>query len=100
MSKHTCKECNNPFESRQYNAAFCGAPCQRAFNNRRLQRGAVLYDLLMIEAYDPEAFKRHGLAERRQELIERFHEEDTAANRKRSWKRANEVMYDTVALLR
>lgn len=100
MGKHTCMECNGTFDSRQYNASFCGDGCKRTFNNRRAKRGAILYDLLMIEAFDPKAFEANKLKDRRAELLARWHEEDEAANRKRSWKRPNEVMYDTAAMLR
>lgn len=100
MAKHTCKECNGTFESRQYNASFCGDGCKRTFNNRRAQRGAILYDLVMIEACDPKAFEANKLANRRDELVQRWRAEDEAANRKRTWKRAYEVMYDTAAMLR
>lgn len=100
MANHQCKECGNTFMSRQYNADFCTDGCRKTFNNRRAKRGAVLYDLLMIEACDPEALKRNKLDGRAKELVARFKQEDEQANRKRSWKRSNEVMYDTVELLR
>lgn len=100
MAKHSCKECNGPFESRQYNADFCTNACRSAFNNRRMKRGAVLYDLLMMERGDPKAFEANKLKDRATELLERFRQEDEQAGRKRTWKRANDVMYDTVALLR
>ena len=91
---------SGPFESRQYNASFCCDACKRAFNNRRAQRGAILYDLVMIEACDPKAFEANKLANLRVELVQRWRKEDEAANRKRTWKRANDVMYDTASMLR
>ena len=97
---HICKECGGDFDSRQYNASFCSDGCKRTFNNRRAKRGAILYDLLMIEAFDPDAFKKHKLQNRREEMLQRWRGEDDEANRKRSWKRPNEVMYDTAAMLR
>ena len=54
----------------------------------------------MIEACDPKAFEANKLANRRVELVQRWRKEDEAANRKRTWKRANDVMYDTASMLR
>lgn len=43
-----CRECG---EGYQRGAAaekeFCSTPCRQSFNNRRMQRGAQLYDLFM-----------------------------------------------------
>lgn len=100
MTKHTCLECSGPFESRQYSASFCSDACKRTFNNRRAKRGAILYDLVMIEACDPKAFETNKLETRVEELIARWREEDTAAKRSRTWKRPHDVMYDTAAMLR
>lgn len=100
MSKHTCIECSGPFESRQYNASFCGDACKRTFNNRRAKRGAILYDLVMIEAFAPSAFEANSLANRHAELVAKWRDEDEKAGRKRTWKRAHDVMYDTAAMLR
>lgn len=43
-SINECQECGNAFQSKKQ-ALFCCAPCRQAFNNRRMQRGAELYDL-------------------------------------------------------
>lgn len=44
-----CLECRGSFRGRQYGSRFCSTPCRQAFNNRRAQRGATLYDVMMIE---------------------------------------------------
>lgn len=100
MSKRQCKECGNEFNSRQYNAEFDTPQCRAAFNNRRMKRGAILYDLVMIERVDPKAFTANKLETRVEELIARWREEDAAAKRSRTWKRPHDVMYDTAAMLR
>ncbi len=100
LTKRQCTECGGPYESRQYNAEFCSDACRRSFNNRRAKRGAILYDLLMIEQRDAEALKKHKMEDRMKELVEQFKQEDIKANRKRTWKRPMDVMYDTMALLR
>jgi len=33
-------------------AKFCGTKCRKAFNNRRMSRGAIIYDLAMIYRKD------------------------------------------------
>lgn len=40
-----CRECGAPVD--RDDALFCSGVCRQAFNNRRLQRGAQLYDLFM-----------------------------------------------------
>lgn len=92
----TCLECKGTFTSRQFTADFCRATCRRAFNNRRAQRGAALYDLLMIEATDPYRFESLRLAGRASAMIEAFKREDEEAGRKRSHKHASGVHIDTV----
>lgn len=37
---------------RQADAEFCGQACRKAWNNRRLVRGAELYDLVMALRWD------------------------------------------------
>ncbi|HSH41625.1 MAG TPA: hypothetical protein VK973_05805 [Arenicellales bacterium] len=50
----TCLECAAPLRDDSPHADradFCGTPCRRAFNNRRAQRGAAFYDLIMALRY-------------------------------------------------
>lgn len=100
MSAHTCIWCSTTFQSRQYNADFCGSPCRSAFNNQRARRGAVLYDLEMIRQCDPKSYEDRQLGERVKELTARWSEEDATAKHKRTWKRPYDVMLDTAELLR
>lgn len=93
--KRTCLECKGSFTSRQFTSDFCCAACRRTFNNRRAQRGAALYDLLMIEATDPDQFESLRLDGRASAMIEAFKREDDEAGRKRSHKRASDVQVDT-----
>lgn len=43
-SVNECQECGTAFQSKKQ-ALFCCTPCRLSFNNRRMQRGAELYDL-------------------------------------------------------
>jgi hypothetical protein len=40
-----CLECNEPTGERREGAQFCCSSCRMAFNNRRRDRGAEMYDL-------------------------------------------------------
>lgn len=40
-----CKECGNRITASPRPKEFCSTSCRQAFNNRRMQRGAELYDL-------------------------------------------------------
>lgn len=40
-----CQECEKPISGQQRAKSFCSARCRQTFNNRRMQRGADLYDL-------------------------------------------------------
>lgn len=42
---HHCQECSAPLSARRRGKEFCNATCRQRFNNRRMQRGAELYDL-------------------------------------------------------
>lgn len=47
-----CLECGTPFTPRQADAEFCAPACRKTWNNRRLLRGAELYDLFMALRWD------------------------------------------------
>ena len=42
-----CSYCGLVFTSKKREARFCNTFCRKKFNNRRMTRGAQLYDLLM-----------------------------------------------------
>jgi hypothetical protein len=42
---HKCQECGDPISARRQGQEFCKPACRQTFNNRRMQRGAELYDL-------------------------------------------------------
>lgn len=90
-----CHECGGAYQSRQYSSEFCGTPCRRKFNNRRATRGAALYDLVMIERHDRDAFTRSRLEGRLEKLISKWDAQDA---KRRTWKRPLEVMFDTASL--
>ena len=58
MYKKTCKECGKAFEAKKAEAKFCSQKCRLTFNNRRRDRGAVLYDILMNCRFNRDAAAR------------------------------------------
>lgn len=92
--KLTCLECHGSYTSRQFSSDFCCTACRRTFNNRRAQRGAALYDLIMIEATDPEAFQKARLDGTVEAMVSEFVAEDKEAGRKRSHKSLTDVRSD------
>lgn len=46
-----CIECGASYGAATARSEFCSSVCRLAFNNRRLQRGAELYDLVMAWRY-------------------------------------------------
>lgn len=49
-----CLECDAPItaSTRGQPKRFCSPSCRQTFNNRRANRGAVLYDLFMANRFD------------------------------------------------
>jgi hypothetical protein len=47
-----CIECDKVFPTNNSKAKSCSADCRKAFANRRMLRGAALYDLLYISRFD------------------------------------------------
>lgn len=41
-----CQNCGSPITARRNGQEFCKPSCRQAFNNRRMQRGAEMYDLI------------------------------------------------------
>lgn len=88
----TCIECGTTFKAQRYDADFCCTAHRNAFNNRRRDRGAILYDLAMIEATDPKSEERYALAAKREALMGDWIGQDRAAGLKRSHKRVIDVV--------
>lgn len=79
-----CKECGETFSARRIEAAFCCNACKGTYNNRRANRGAALYDLVMEMRYDRPAAKERESFTQLCALAAQFHDEDKAQG-KRSW---------------
>lgn len=51
-----CRECGSLADGQ-----FCGPDCKITWNNRRRQRGAVLYDLFMAHRFERDASAKNNL---------------------------------------
>lgn len=61
LRRAVCQECGTGFEADRGYALFCSTPCRKAFNNRRMVRGAELYDLFMCLRYERGLAKLKGV---------------------------------------
>lgn len=87
-----CRECGRVFEvERRPSREFCSASCRRAFNNRKMQRGAELYDLLMAWRYDRAAASAAGVLRLLCRAAAIFKAKDDRAGR-RSWDELRRVV--------
>lgn len=74
--KRDCRECGTCYTTPTARKKFCSVPCEKAFNNRRMRRGAILYDLFMASRYQTREFSATELRSIYQRLGMRFREED------------------------
>jgi hypothetical protein len=84
-----CRECGGQLSGSR---EFCNGRCRSAFHNRRKQRGADLYDLVMSHRFEREAAKEQGAWSLLCRMASSFREEDNQkrAGRK-SWETVNAV---------
>lgn len=52
LDASVCLECGAGLTSDRETAVFCSTPCRKVWNNRRMQRGAELYDLFMAFRFE------------------------------------------------
>ena len=90
--KRTCQECGTKYVATKASSKFCSTPCRKTFNNRRAQRGALMYDAFMALRYDRKAAKAAGIDYTFICRIgEMFNDEDKG---KRTYRKASEVIAD------
>lgn len=96
-----CLECGTPHGLRQNlkPATFCCAGCRRVWNNRRMVRGAELYDLLMAHRFERAEAQKLGVLPAINRLASIWRQEDKhQRSARRSWRPTREVMLDRPAL--
>ncbi|MBZ9856726.1 transcriptional regulator [Mesorhizobium sp. CA13] len=85
---NACQECGTAAPA---NARFCSAAHRQAWNNRRLQRGAELYDLFMAHRFDRRKAQELRVLQAMNRMASIWNEDDKAAGR-RSWRPTVEVL--------
>lgn len=76
-----CPECGAEFQPQRSSAHFCSTACRKAFNNRRMTRGAELYDLFMAMRYARGWAKAQGIWQLVCRLAAEWRAEDDGAGR-------------------
>jgi predicted nucleic acid-binding Zn ribbon protein len=90
---HSCLECGKPVSARRSTQHFCSQQCRLAFNNRRLQRGAQLYDLFMSMRYERDKAKELGLWAIMCRMAKDMRGEDEIKREgRKSWQRPRDVL--------
>lgn len=59
--KGSCLECGTGFEAKRATKLFCSPGCRQIWNNRRMLRGAEIYDLFMAMRFDRQAAEAEGV---------------------------------------
>lgn len=91
--KRTCPECGTEHRAARHDAQFCGAVCRKAFNNRRLVRGAELYDLFMTLRYERAYAVKARVWQLLCRLAKAYREEDEERRGgRKSWGNAGDVV--------
>ena len=88
-----CRECGDDDEAHAAHGAFCSTVCRNRWNNRRLQRGAVIYDLIMTLRYERGVGKALKVWTLICRLAADFRREDHDARAgRKSWREARTVI--------
>lgn len=81
-----CRECGAPLEGKRQGAVFCSTEHRKAWNNRRMVRGAELYDLFMALRYDRKAAHKDGAWSVMTNLARAMHDSDVVLrDGRQSW---------------
>lgn len=82
----TCRECGCDISHKKQGAVFCGPEHRKAWNNRRMIRGAEVYDLLMANRYEREAATSLGVWSIATNLLRAYRDSDnTLRDGRKSW---------------
>lgn len=99
-----CRECGQPFTAtnggRGSAPIFCSAVCKKSHGNRRMLRGAKLYDMFMLLRYERGLAKARGIWALACELARQWRAEDVRDRAGRQSWRSYDEMHDSLAPLR
>lgn len=77
-----CLECAVSIDHKDARADFCNDQCRKVWNNRRMTRGAELYDLFMAYRYQRNTAKLLGLWSLICRMASYWNEEDKQVGRR------------------
>lgn len=77
--KPCCAECGERFGSNRRDAEFCSTECRKKYNNRRAQRGAELYDIVMAWRFGDGEGRINEARDLLCSLVSGYNEQDKAA---------------------
>jgi hypothetical protein len=71
-----CLECGVAFQPKKPHAEFCCESCRKAWHNRRMKRGAEIYDVVMTMRYNRDYAQKKGLTVLLVDLISAYQAAD------------------------
>src|SRR5688572_17639911 len=86
-----CQECGKSFTPKTPTRLFCDTPCRNAFNARRRDRGAELYDVLMVQKFEPNKWDANQIPPVDKLLLAYKAADDARRGGRRSWQNAWDV---------
>ncbi|WP_157182209.1 transcriptional regulator [Methylobacterium sp. WSM2598] len=96
----TCLECGVAYETISRHSSFCSTGCRNDWNNRRLQRGAEIYDLWMAFRFQRPLARALNLLSCLNRLAHLYRQEDRAERAGRASWRAPEAVLASRPYLR
>jgi hypothetical protein len=91
--RRVCLECGDDFEALKAFGAFCCPAHRKAWNNRRMTRGAELYDLVMAWRFQRGLDRLLGLYKLVCRLASAFRDEDwRERDGRQSWRTPRDVL--------
>lgn len=95
-----CRECGEKFTGKRSVAAFCSTPCRKAWHNRRMTRGAQMYDAVMAMRYDRKRATELGIDWTFVcRMAEMFNAEDATLDVRKSYRDPLEVAEELGAMV-
>ena len=90
---NACLECGCHLVPSAKEREFCSPAHRLAWNNRRLQRGAALYDLYMAHRFERADAQARGVFQAINRLASDYRAEDRERREgRRSWRRLGDVL--------
>lgn len=81
--KRTCVECGTEFRAvKMRSAIYCSQACRLKANNRRRERGALIYDLLCHHRFNRAEAQKQKVRSKVDRMISTWMREDIAAGRR------------------